>query len=560
MQRILIAPLLALATLAAPKAEATILRFDMGTEQSELRSGFSRVTPATLYRKDLGYGWRSPEGLKAHYQHYADWQYSESRGVKQPPPIYTNEITCDSIHSQRENAFLVDLPPGQYTVYVLWAQRRPRAGLLRVRRLGGVGSPHREDPRSLDLRAAAAHRLGEKRPAGDRVCPQNRMGRGGDSDRTGRRPRALAEILRPLEQEIYFLPPTWPRSGRKPSTSTTASRPSGARRTSGGATRSSPGTGPRSSIPTRCRGQRSSIPNSRPSPRWANTSRSRSPCCRCRTCAGRRVTRRRPAVSGRTIPAANVDVRSVRYMRVRPNYSMFYSYHVAPDVLEHRESVDIAPGQNQRFWITVHVPEDAAAGVYEGKLTFEPAEGPAAEVPLRIRVLPIRLRKNPEHIYGMYYHDPLEPRRPKQQRRGQRLLPAQGRVGAARHGRARHELAHLGGQRPRRDDARADWTMDGEETERRIALDRKYGLADRPLVVSFPVESWYSRLVDKRGLGSHLRLVRPDVPAVVLRRGDADGRGDRAGGQATRTGPSSSTTRSTSRARRRIRSGSWSAC
>ena len=61
-------------------------------------------------------------------------------------------------------------------------------------------------------------------------------------------------------------------------------------------------------------------------------------------------------------------------------------------------------------------------------------------------------------------------------------------------------------------DAEGNWTMDGAETERRIALDRKYGLADKPLVVSFPVGWWYERLVDKQGLGSHLRLVRDDVP------------------------------------------------
>ena len=54
--------------------------------------------------------------------------------------------------------------------------------------------------------------------------------------------------------------------------------------------------------------------------------------------------------------------------------------------------------------------------------------------------------------------------------------------------------------------------MDGTETERRIALDRKHGLANYPLVVSFPVSWWYSQLVDKKGPGSHLRLVRDDVP------------------------------------------------
>jgi hypothetical protein len=43
-------------------------------------------------------------------------------------------------------------------------------------------------------------------------------------------------------------------------------------------------------------------------------------------------------------------------------------------------------------------------------------------------------------------------------------------------------------------------------------VDRKYGLAGKPLVMSFPVMHWYGRLVDKRGAGNHLRLMRPDVP------------------------------------------------
>ncbi len=59
---------------------------------------------------------------------------------------------------------------------------------------------------------------------------------------------------------------------------------------------------------------------------------------------------------------------------------------------------------------------------------------------------------------------------------------------------------------------KGNWTFDVEQTGRWIDLSRKHGLADRPTVVSFGVEHWYSVLVDRRGLGSHLRLVRPDVP------------------------------------------------
>jgi hypothetical protein len=211
------------------------------------------------------------------------------------------------------------------------------------------------------------------------------------------------------------------------------------------------------------------------------------------------------------LPAGNIDVRCVRYMLVRPNYSKFFSYHVAPDVLEHRDRVDIKQGCNQTYWITIKVPEDAKPGVYDGKLTFCPAGGQLAEVSIKLRVLPIKLRKNPEHIYGMYYRDPLssveDQNTPVANEYFLRKAELERRDMVA-HGMNTH-ISSVSGLR--RDD-QGNWTVDPTETDRRIALDRKYGLAERPLVASFGLEHWYIRLVDKKGLGSHLRLVRPDVP------------------------------------------------
>ena len=101
-------------------AEAKDFLFDMGTATSELRPGFIRITAKSVYSKETGYGWKSAEGLKEHYKHYGrEWEYNESRGQKQPPPIYTNEITCDCVWSTKPNTLLVDVPPGEYTVWLL---------------------------------------------------------------------------------------------------------------------------------------------------------------------------------------------------------------------------------------------------------------------------------------------------------------------------------------------------------------------------------------------------------------------------------------------------------
>jgi len=43
-------------------------------------------------------------------------------------------------------------------------------------------------------------------------------------------------------------------------------------------------------------------------------------------------------------------------------------------------------------------------------------------------------------------------------------------------------------------------------------MDRKYGLAGKPMAVEFPVSWWYSVLINKHGMGNHMRLVTSEVP------------------------------------------------
>ena len=114
--------LVAVLLVVLPISAGEPLYFDMGTSDSPLRAGFTRITAKSAYSPDAGYGWRDREGLKEHHRSYSrEWTYSESSGRKYPPEIYTNEITCDTVWSKEANAFLIDVPPGQYTVYLLAA-------------------------------------------------------------------------------------------------------------------------------------------------------------------------------------------------------------------------------------------------------------------------------------------------------------------------------------------------------------------------------------------------------------------------------------------------------
>ena len=71
--------------------------------------------------------------------------------------------------------------------------------------------------------------------------------------------------------------------------------------------------------------------------------------------------------------------------------------------------IALAAGENQPLWIRVHVPRDAAAGVYAGAIELR-ADGYAADVPLQVTVygfeLPDRMTLttafgfNPSTVYS----------------------------------------------------------------------------------------------------------------------------------------------------------------
>ncbi len=66
-------------------------------------------------------------------------------------------------------------------------------------------------------------------------------------------------------------------------------------------------------------------------------------------------------------------------------------------------SLDL-PAQNFcQFWLTIHVPEDAKAGVYKGKVKVAPQNAPPSEVDVSVRVLPFKLRWPPHKRHALYY-------------------------------------------------------------------------------------------------------------------------------------------------------------
>jgi len=99
----------------------TVQRFTFGTPTSVTRTGFTKVTVKDVFRPEKGYGFQSAQGLRA-------FDRGGSR-IERPKDEYTasvygayrttSDITCALVEGRGDNAFVVALPDGDYTVWLI---------------------------------------------------------------------------------------------------------------------------------------------------------------------------------------------------------------------------------------------------------------------------------------------------------------------------------------------------------------------------------------------------------------------------------------------------------
>ncbi len=107
------------------------------------------------------------------------------------------------------------------------------------------------------------------------------------------------------------------------------------------------------------------------------------------------------------IPAAALDVRYLRYYDIRyPSYTSKDTFRRMPELLEHFDPLSIPAHESHRFWITVHVPDATAPGLYQGSVALQ-ADGLTEPVnlPIEFRVLGFRLLKDPAKHFSAYNYD-----------------------------------------------------------------------------------------------------------------------------------------------------------
>ena len=109
---------------------------------------------------------------------------------------------------------------------------------------------------------------------------------------------------------------------------------------------------------------------------------------------------------GAVLPAASFDVRVVNLLPQIPGQkgSQYAKQYIrTPEALFDTATVDVDGEDAREWWITVHVPDDAAPGEYTGSATLTPGDGPAVEVPVSLEVLPVTLREPEGYTFGMYW-------------------------------------------------------------------------------------------------------------------------------------------------------------
>jgi hypothetical protein len=106
------------------------------------------------------------------------------------------------------------------------------------------------------------------------------------------------------------------------------------------------------------------------------------------------------------IPADRVEVRLATYWNVGyPSYTTVDTYRRTPELLE-RVSVHTSPAAEcQRYWLTIHVPEDARPGLYQGAVSvWDDGFEQAVRIPIALRVLGFHLVKDPAKHYSTYFY------------------------------------------------------------------------------------------------------------------------------------------------------------
>jgi hypothetical protein len=105
------------------------------------------------------------------------------------------------------------------------------------------------------------------------------------------------------------------------------------------------------------------------------------------------------------IDQTDIDIRLVTYWNIGyPRYTSRSTYRRVPELLEKVSAYSSPAYECQRWWITIHAPENTMPGIYTGKITLsDDSNNSQMNIPIKFRVLDFKLISDPHKHYSTYY-------------------------------------------------------------------------------------------------------------------------------------------------------------
>lgn len=398
--------LLTLLLQVVPVWGAPIARFTFGTPESITRAGFTRVTVNDAFTTERGYGFDTTQGLLAFDRGGA--------AIARPKDDYTadtygayrtsSDLTSALIEGTHDNAFVVALPDGDYTVWM-------------------IANDSEWDPPLFDLWSNGVKRLDVRIPRRAYVFMESFRARATQGrlriDLKGKHgwilsalvigkdgPDLTSEIAK-LERDIFFLTdpelPNWKERKRSPAHPPLQRTPLETKR---GYVPFSTDPGERITpdyVPARAQVGK---------PITAFAALDEIEAATFGIQANRDLGRVMVELSdlvgekkGQRIARQNVRLGVVRCQPVRvTGEGPKGEYVVAPTRIEPPtgRTSQVSAGQAKQWWLTIRVPDGAGSGRYRMRVTVRPAQAPATVLECRLLVLPFRLSRGTGKHWGTW--------------------------------------------------------------------------------------------------------------------------------------------------------------
>ena len=391
---------------ASTQQNTTVAKFCFGTPTSVTRTGFAKVTVKDVFTPEKGYGFESAQGLQAFDRGGSKIELPKDSYTASVYGAYrtTSDITCALVEGRGDNAFLVALPDGDYTVWLIAGDAEWDPPLFEVWANG---------KKKLDVRIPRARFVFmepfQARAADGRLRIELK-GRHGwvlNGLVIGKEGPELAEAVARAERDIFFLTeqerPKWREA--KPAPANPPLEWTAEERQRGYVVFPADYTEP--IVPTFVPA-RAAI--GKPLTAFATPGEFEPAtlCVSSQKDLGHVAVELSDFVgeaTGHRIASQDVRAGIVRCCPQRvSSWGGDGEYRVVPGRIELAtgRACHVNAGELKQWWLTVRVPQDAPAGRYRMSLTLRPETAPPTVVEWRLRVLPFPLSRPADKHWGTW--------------------------------------------------------------------------------------------------------------------------------------------------------------